>query len=144
MSFLQFSHRLSKLTQPASPQDLRSLLECEGIEQLQDDLVRIPLGGGPAAEAILIFWKPGGVSRIHDHGQSACVVRVLAGLVVEETFEPAGRGKVRKVGRKRYRPGDVFESAAIHRVSNPGSTWGVTLHVYSPRLKMTVWEEEST
>jgi hypothetical protein len=141
MSLQNIHDTFAGLTGPADAAKLRALLSDANPRELSDPIVRVPLSSTPAAESMLIFWRPGAISRIHDHGESCCMVRVLAGKVMEESFEPIIDGLALKTGRATMQAGDVFESASIHRVSNTGPHWAVTLHLYSPRLQMKVWAE---
>lgn len=87
-------------------------------------------------QILLICWKAGQFSPIHDHFGSRCVVKVLAGTARETTYIEAG-GSV-TTSTRLYRPGTVFggEDGDIHFLGNPNSanTGLVTMHVYAPAL----------
>lgn len=99
---------------------------------------RTLLHKGPAYEALLMCWRDGQCSPIHDHRGSACGVRVLCGTATETKFELSSNGYVCPAGTDTLSEGETTasEDADIHQVSNlqdDGSDL-VTLHIYSPPL----------
>jgi cysteine dioxygenase len=94
---------------------------------------------GPWYHVVVLCWKNGQRSPIHDHAGSSCCVRVLRGLLTETRFEFAANGLVKAVESREYPPGSTFASADLdmHQVSNlqAGDADLVTLHVYSPPLR---------
>ncbi len=92
---------------------------------------------GPAYQALVICWRNGQRSPIHDHRGSSCAVRVLKGEAVETLFSHTRSGIFPSRSR-RCSAGDVLASqdAEIHQVSNLAEDGGdlVSLHVYSPPL----------
>jgi cysteine dioxygenase len=95
--------------------------------------------GGPWYHVVVLCWKNGQRSPIHDHAGSSCCVRVLRGTLTETRFEFTPNGHVKGVGSTDYPPGSVFasEDLDLHQVSNlqAGTTDLVTLHVYAPPLR---------
>jgi cysteine dioxygenase len=93
---------------------------------------------GPAYQALVLCWRNGQRSPIHDHSGSSCGVRVLAGQAVETVFERTRAGMVYAVRSQVHAPGSVCatQDTDIHQVSNLADDGGdlVTLHVYSPPL----------
>ena len=91
-------------------------------------------------EVLALFWFPGALTPIHDHGESYCATRVLAGelhVVRYERTEEAGAIAMRLVecGVQRAGDGDALQSAReLHSVANPGSHEALSLHVYAPRF----------
>jgi cysteine dioxygenase len=92
----------------------------------------------PAYHALILCWRNGHRSPIHDHTGSRCAVKVLAGEAIETRFELAPNGMVYATGSSVLRHGTTCysEDADIHQVSNlqAGGADLVTLHVYSPPL----------
>jgi cysteine dioxygenase len=88
--------------------------------------------------ALVLCWRNGQRSPIHDHHGSNCGVRVLKGTMTETLFDFAPNGLVRAVSSRDYSPGSVIGSrdTDMHQVSNlqAGGADLVTLHVYSPPL----------
>ena len=94
---------------------------------------------GSGYAALVLCWRPGQSSPIHDHRGSACGVRVLDGVASERRYEIDARG-IPQPGRKSLYPtGHVCGSwdADTHVMFNeqpPGRDL-VTLHVYTPPLR---------
>jgi predicted metal-dependent enzyme (double-stranded beta helix superfamily) len=85
-----------------------------------------------AFSVIAVVWRPGQVTRIHDH-VTWCVAGVLRGVEHEELFAcPAGDHLVR-VGESANAEGSVTGFAPpgdIHLVHNPAELTTISLHVY--------------
>jgi cysteine dioxygenase len=94
--------------------------------------------GGTWYHLLVLCWKNGQRSPIHDHAGSACGLRILRGTMTETRFEFAPNGHVKAVSSQDFPPGQVVGSqdSDMHQVSNlqPGVADLVTLHVYSPPL----------
>ncbi len=93
---------------------------------------------GPWYHLLVLCWKNGQRSPIHDHAGSSCGVRVLRGAATETLFERAPNGHVKALFSRDLLPGDVCasEDDDMHQISNlqAGDADLVTLHVYSPPL----------
>lgn len=93
---------------------------------------------GNGFHALILCWRNGQRSPIHDHTGSSCGVRVLQGTVTETIFDRAPNGMVVPRSSSTLAEGEVCgsEDADIHQVSNlqSGGRDLVTLHVYSPPL----------
>lgn len=75
-----------------------------------------------------LVWRPGQVTRIHDH-ITWCVVGVLAGVEHEELYD----SDLIPLGARDGYPGDVSGFAPpgdIHRIHNTGTETAITLHIY--------------
>jgi cysteine dioxygenase len=94
--------------------------------------------GSPHYHLLVLCWKNGQRSPIHDHAQSSCAVRVLRGTATETLFEMAPNAHVKATFSRDLLPGSVTgsEDADMHQISNlqAGDTALVTLHVYTPPL----------
>jgi cysteine dioxygenase len=103
-------------------------------KQYARNLVR----GGPWYYLLVLCWKNGQRSPIHDHKGSCCAVRVLRGVMTETIFRFAPNGHVKAISSQEYPPGSVIASqdSDMHQVSNlqAGGADLVTLHIYSPPL----------
>lgn len=92
------------------------------------------------AELLLLCWRPGQRTPIHDHGGSVGVVKVIEGLLTETMFERAPEGHVRPYST--YRRGSGIITGAdvpdIHQLLNlePVGRDMVTLHCYAPPLSV--------
>ncbi|MFG0291829.1 MAG: cysteine dioxygenase [Phycisphaerales bacterium JB065] len=90
----------------------------------------------------LLCWRPGQRSPIHDHRNSACAFRVIEGEGTETRFELTGQGKeVHPVESHDMPEGYICAAhdGDIHDVANQTDSDLITLHAYSPRLKMTTY-----
>jgi len=93
---------------------------------------------GPAYHALILCWRNGQRSPIHDHRGSACAVRVIRGEATETVFEMTEEGHVFPVRTRKL--GERFTCATqdldIHQLSNlqTGDADLITLHLYSPPL----------
>jgi len=94
--------------------------------------------GGPWFNVLVLCWKNGQRSPIHDHHGSSCGVRVLRGIATETIFDFAPNRHVKALFSRDLKAGCVCGSQDddIHQVSNlqSGDADLVTLHVYSPPL----------
>ena len=90
---------------------------------------------GPSYEALVLCWRPGQASPIHDHGGSSCAFRIVEGAGSESMFA-LGEGGAHPTGRRTLSTGTVCSSRdeEIHELANHGAGDLVTLHVYSPAL----------
>jgi cysteine dioxygenase len=93
---------------------------------------------GSAYQALLLCWRNGQRSPIHDHRGSSCGVRVLRGTATETKFTLSPNGLILATHSCELPEGSVCASqdADIHQMSNlqAGGADLVTLHVYSPPL----------
>jgi cysteine dioxygenase len=93
---------------------------------------------GPWYNLLVLCWKNGQRSPIHDHRGSSCAVRVLDGTLTETLFAFAPNGHIKATLSRDVAPGTVMgsEDTDLHQVSNlqAGTAELVTLHVYSPPL----------
>jgi len=104
----------------------------------EDRYLRNLICDGPFYHALVLCWRSGQRSPIHNHAHSTCGVRVLSGTATETVFETTPSGLVKPVSSEDFGAGSVSVSADgfIHQMSNllaPGTDL-VTLHVYSPPL----------
>lgn len=110
---------------------------------------RCLLHRGPAYEALVLSWRSGQRSPIHDHAGSACVLRVLEGVATETIFAPSPCGQLFPTRSRSARAGAIRASfdSDIHQLANlepPGHDL-VTLHVYSPPLaRMRTYRVDET
>lgn len=105
-----------------------------GKDTYQRNLIHV----GPGYQALILCWRSGQRSPIHDHRGSACGVRVLQGTLSETVFERNAAGLVYPTETRKLHEGSVCGSfdSDIHQVSNlqPAGKDLVTLHIYSPAL----------
>ena len=94
---------------------------------------------GEHYNVLVLCWKNGQRSPIHDHKGSSCALRVLRGTMTETLFEFTRNGLVKACSSRDFEPGSVAgqEDDDLHQVSNlqDGNDDLITLHIYSPPLK---------
>jgi cysteine dioxygenase len=104
----------------------------------QEHYVRNLLHAGPSYQALLLCWRNGQRSPIHNHRGSHCGVKVLRGVATETIFRRAPNGMVCPVNSRELPCGHMCASSDddTHQVSNlqAGGADLVTLHLYSPPL----------
>ena len=104
-----------------------------GQEHYRRNLMR----AGPAFHALILCWRAGQRSPIHDHRGSSCAVRVLKGVATETQFEQTRDGLIYPTLTRKMPAGSVCASqdSDVHQMSNLQSGLDlVTLHIYSPPL----------
>ena len=96
------------------------------------------LADGPWYHLLVLCWKSGQRSPIHNHAESTCGFRVLRGRATETTFELTPCDMIKAVRSTDMDAGSVaaMKDEAIHQMSNlqAEGTDLVTLHIYSPPL----------
>ena len=81
-----------------------------------------------AFSIVALVWRPGQVTRIHDHS-TWCVLGVIQGAEREELFD----ADLNLVGHNAHHVGDVSGFAPpgdIHRVRNADATTAISIHIY--------------
>lgn len=91
-----------------------------------------------AVEMLVLCWKPGQRTVIHDHNGSVGAVLVQQGVVWETTFNFHEQKGLRYNSVAEYQPGAVTGADVpdIHQLGNPDVSEQnlITIHVYSPPL----------
>ncbi|MEO1617715.1 MAG: cysteine dioxygenase family protein [Planctomycetota bacterium] len=133
--------------------DLSALKQCVSASELTIDDVqpfvrfdtgcyqRVTLatgGDNPGFEVLVLGWRPGQFSPIHNHRGSGCCVKILQGIGLETTYAPHGDDGSFITQSTWRETGDVFagEDDDTHSLGNAASAeiGLVSLHVYRPRL----------
>lgn len=94
--------------------------------------------GGAWYHLLVLCWRSGQRSPIHNHAESACGVKVLRGIATETKFDMSPCGLVKAVSSQDLGEGLIAatQDADMHQISNL-QTEGknlITLHIYSPPL----------
>lgn len=149
MSTIRLEQFFEELDREPRRVPIRTL--CDRLERLDlgdgslDPFVRFANDGyrrnlvrlGPGYAALLLCWRPGQSSPVHDHQGSACALRVVRGTGLETRYVPREGGGLAESGRKVYRVGDVCGTydSDIHTIVNDSDEEDlVTLHVYTPPM----------
>ncbi|KAI1401552.1 cysteine dioxygenase type I [Hypoxylon fuscum] len=94
--------------------------------------------GNGKANLLVLVWTPGKASPIHDHGNAHCLMKILKGNLTETRYdfpdddaEKPMRLKSEKI-HKENAVAYMADDLGLHRVSNQGSDYAVSLHLYTP------------
>ena len=97
------------------------------------------LAGGEWYDLLLICWRSGQRSPIHDHAGSSCAFKVLTGVCSETVYALSACGQAYPLHTVDQPAGSIVatQDTDTHQVSNlqPAGQDLVTLHIYSPPLK---------
>ena len=90
-------------------------------------------------EALVLTWRSGQRSPIHNHRGSSCAGYVVEGVASEVSFERSPHGALFPAKTEHVSPGRACGSfdQEIHQIANlqGAGTELISLHVYSPPLK---------
>ena len=116
--------------------------ECDiGVEDLKnwidydypvsDSYGRKMVHDGGFFEVMVMCWRPGDYSAIHDHGKAEFGAVKMFGDAEHASFELDG-GKLTTIVRERNESGTTLKVTAslIHQMGNPGEKNFFSLHVY--------------
>ena len=84
-------------------------------------------------ECLVLCWRPGQRSPIHDHADSICAVYTVDGLLSSDNYRKMGNGHIRADYSEDFKPGSVLsiQTTEIHQVSNlQDSNNLISLHFY--------------
>ena len=98
-------------------------------------------------EIMIMCWKAGQRSSIHDHAGSLGGIRILQGELTECLFGRAANGMIKSLSSADYEIENtrVEETSLIHQISNLQAENGktVSVHIYVPPLvRMDVYSLE--
>jgi cysteine dioxygenase len=139
--------QLSRMGGPPAFEELSALLG--GVEVWAEELrpyvsfkestyARHRVHLGSHAELLVLCWRPGQRTPIHDHAGSYGAVRVLRGVMWETLFEMEGDAGLAYKSSCEWTPGLVTGADVpdIHQLGNPDVSGQdlVTLHLYAPPL----------
>jgi cysteine dioxygenase len=125
---------------PVRPQDMIEACKFDHVRYARNVLAK-----SQWYELVVICWRSGQSSPIHDHLGTVCGVRVVDGIATETTYREVGGNRVHAVARREFGPGNVLISCDtdIHLITNEVADRGlITLHLYSPALTMRYFQEE--
>ena len=140
--------------EPVSSLTHERLMDLAGRMRLSEELVgnRIAFAADtyarnlvcrtPFFELLVLCWRPGQESTIHDHGGSLNAIRVYSGELTSRTFRRTGgpfssAGPVTQDDETRV-PADGpiigLDRGGIHQLANTAADDLITVHVYAPAL----------
>lgn len=87
-------------------------------------------------ELVVICWKAGQASAVHDHGNSHCLYLVVDGEMTEDLYDLDRAGAPRLKRSREWGRGaiTISEGPDIHCIKNESEEPLVTVHIYSPPL----------
>lgn len=95
----------------------------------------------PEVEVLVLCWRPGQESTVHDHAGSLNAIRVHRGTLTSRLFAPAagaapGCGPVELIEEKPAGAGTLtgLDRGGIHQLANLSGDDVVTIHLYAPPL----------
>jgi len=92
----------------------------------------------PYFECLVLCWKPGQRSPIHDHGSSICAVYTVDGILSADNYKKLANGHIRADYSEDFKVGSVLgiQTSEIHQVSNlQDSNDLVSVHFYLAPLE---------
>ena len=136
---------LSGLQSPPTFAELQSLLKRAEVNEAElrpyvkfrpGTYVRTRVLRNEHAELLVLCWKPGHYTSIHDHNGSYSVIRVLSGRMHETLYDYDQERGLSEGASHAWAPGHVTvaDIPDIHRIGNAEGGAGdlVTLHCYAP------------
>jgi cysteine dioxygenase len=99
---------------------------------------RVLIHSAPGYEVLILCWRSGQRSPIHDHAGSACGVCIVDGVATETLFLRSPCGRLVPTRSRTAGSGTLWISrdADVHQMANlePRGRDLVSLHIYSPPL----------
>lgn len=147
LSFEALAERLQSLTRVPSLEDTFRLIENTDISADEitpylgfktGNYARHRVMRNEFVEMLVLCWKPGQRTPIHDHNGSHGAVFVYEGVLWETTFEYDAETGLSYKSHRELRHGGLTGSEIpdIHQLGNPDVSGRdlVTIHVYAPPL----------
>lgn len=81
-------------------------------------------------EVVLICWDTYCETKIHNHPENGCIMKILAGKLLEECFNK----KLKNINTNTYKINDtsyIHDSLYLHKIKN-NEQQSISLHIYSP------------
>ena len=112
--------------------DWNNFVNYQKINEFQKNLVHRDLD----FEIFLINWPIDYQSKIHNHSENGCLLKVLKGNLLENIYHP---NLELLDSKKRYTHQISYldDSIGYHNVQNIDTTNSVSMHIYSPPYHST-------
>lgn len=142
-----FIERLEALPDKISPDELELYVSEEGISKLpvdeyvsfsDDGYKRNTVHVSSKCEVVVLCFKEGQITPIHDHGGSIGITVVLDGIMTEELFNKQQTGVILHTLTREFRIDELSHTylTTIHRASNAHTGGLVIIHIYFPPLTL--------
>ena len=102
------------------------------LEYKSKTYTRIKLFENDLFEIVLICMNGFQSSKIHDHAENGCLMKVLKGNYVENIYYPKTKNKICSKIRYTNQITYINNKIAYHKLLNPFAEKAVSLHIYSP------------
>jgi cysteine dioxygenase len=101
---------------------------------------RVSISRDDDMEIVLICFREGQTSSVHNHQGSNCVIRVVNGKLLETLYKEEDPGELSFYHQHYLRKGDIsgLDGEAIHQLTNLSKTGTVLLNFYSPPFDMNM------
>jgi cysteine dioxygenase len=117
----------------------------------RDEYARNLVCRTPDFELLVLCWRPGQESTVHDHAGALNAIRVHRGVLTSRLFERAdgaavGTGPVRRTAEEAVPAGRLtgLDRGGVHQLANTARDDLVTVHIYAPPLmELTVYSAET-
>lgn len=113
----------------------------EFVEFTEKTYNRVKLYSSPEFDIILICWDKGQFTKIHDHPDYCCAVKLLEGLLLEENFS-VHDDKLKVFNNIIIKPNYITTKCSnkiVHRIIPLDKS--VSLHIYIPgQYKPNIYE----
>ncbi|KAF2107427.1 cysteine dioxygenase [Lophiotrema nucula] len=101
--------------------------------------------GNGKSNLLLLSWRPGQESAVHDHANAHCIMKILKGQLLETRFHrPTVEQLINEEKQPLVRDGNpmpynvnevtyMSDDLGLHKIGNPDpQEWAVSLHLYTP------------
>jgi predicted metal-dependent enzyme (double-stranded beta helix superfamily) len=129
---------LDTLEQCVLEVDIRKLPLDEYISFADQGYKRNLVHVSSKCEVVVLCFKEGQITPIHDHGGSIGITVVLDGIMTEELFNKQQTGVILHTLTREFRIDELSHTylTTIHRVSNAHTGRLVIIHIYFPPLTL--------
>jgi len=83
-------------------------------------------------EIKIITWSSNCSSLIHDHPKNGCLLKVLDGYLVEQTFDNSDFHLIKETKLSINNINYIEGNEILHRIINKNDSISVSIHIYSP------------
>ena len=82
-------------------------------------------------EIMLISWGQYSSTKIHNHPSNGCIMKILKGSLIEETYDSITLNKIGTNNYKKNNTSYIHDDLYKHKIIN-NSSQSFSLHIYSP------------
>ena len=83
-------------------------------------------------EVFIIVWNKGSKTKIHDHAEKGCILKVLHGELKETIYKDYPGNIVKTNIIKKSETSFMHNDLGFHSIENISDDISISLHVYSP------------